>query len=378
MDNAATSKISEKSLEKFIYSNEKHFGNPSSLHSYGYECEKILKKCRKSIGEFINGLPEEVFFTSGGTESNNIAVFGSVREYEGSEIIYSEIDHPSIVLPVEELRKRGMTTIPVATDNNGCIDIDDLREKLSSKTAMCVFTHVNSELGSLQDIEKICEVIKNSNKNIKIHFDCVQSFGKVNIDVSKCRVDTLSFSSHKIHGPKGIGGLYVRKGTKIKATVFGGGQEKGLRSGTEPLPLIESFTEAVRIRSEIMDTEFDRILNLRNKLIMGLKDSIEDIRINSSDKYSPYILNVSVKNIKGEVLLHYLERDEIYISTGSACSSRDVSANNIVSRLKGDIAYSDGTVRFSFGMFNDESESMLVLEKAREYINEIRKITRGI
>lgn len=377
LDNAATTKITEKSLEKFVFSNENHYGNSSSLHSYGYVCEKILKESRRIIGDFIKASQEEVLFTSGGTESNNIAIFGSIKEYDGSEVIYSDIDHPSIIGPVNELRKKGVVTIPVNTDNYGYIDIDDLEGKLSSKTTLCIFTHVNSELGTLQDMKKICNIIKNNNSNIRIHFDCVQSFGKINIDVSQCKVDTLSFSGHKIHGPKGIGGIYVRKGIKVKPIVFGGGQENGLRPGTEPLPLIESFAEAILLRVEIMEHEYERILNLRNKLITGLKNSIEDIRINSAEKYSPYILNVSIKDIKGEVLLHYLERDEIFVSTGSACSSKDESVNNVVSKLDSDKSYSDGTVRMSFGMYNDESENNIVLEKVTGYVNEIREITRG-
>jgi cysteine desulfurase len=377
LDNAATTKINEKSLEKFVFSNKNHYGNPSSLHSYGYICEKALKKSRKIIGKIIKASSDEVFFTSGGTESNNIAIFGSIKEYEGSEVIYSDIDHPSIIGPVIELRKKGVVTIPVNTDNSGYIDIDDLEGKLNSKTALCIFTHVNSELGTLQDMKKICNIIKNNNSNTRIHFDCVQSFGKVSIDVSQCKVDTLSFSGHKIHGPKGIGGIYARKGIKVNPIVFGGGQEKGLRAGTEPLPLIESFAEAVLLRVEIMDYEYERILNLRNKLIMGLKNSIEDIRINSAEKYSPYILNISIKDIKGEVLLHYLERDEIFISTGSACSSKDGSVDNVVSRLGSEKSYSDGTIRMSFGMYNDETENNIVLEKVTGYVNEIREITRG-
>lgn len=378
LDNAATTRMSEKSLKKFVDSNERHYGNPSSLHSYGYECEKNLKKCRKTVSEFIGAYPDEVYFTSGGTESNNIAILGSIKKYEGAEVIYSDIDHPSITGPVEELKRRGSVVIPVVTDKMGIIDLMDLESKLNKRTALCIFTHVNSELGTMQDMEKICKTIKANKNSTKIHFDCVQSFGKMKFDVSRCKVDTLSFSGHKIHGPKGIGGLYARKGTSLKATFHGGGQEKGLRPGTEPLPLVESFAEAVILRGKIMDSEHERISNLRNKLIMGLKNSLEDIRINTAEKYSPYILNVSIKDIKGEVLLHYLERDKIYISTGSACSSRDTTVANVVSRLESNKAYSDGTVRMSFGMFNDEKENTFVLEKIVEYVNEIRKITRGI
>ncbi|SHJ52793.1 cysteine desulfurase [Dethiosulfatibacter aminovorans DSM 17477] len=378
LDNAATTRIGKNSLKRFIDSNERYYGNPSSLHSYGYECEKILKECRKTFGEFIGASPDEVYFTSGGTESNNMAIFGSIKKYECVEVLYSDIDHPSIIGPVEELKKRGVDAIPVVTDNTGSLNLVDLETKLTDRTVLCIFTHVNSELGTLQDMEKICSIIKNCNKSARIHFDCVQSFGKINIDVSRCKVDTLSFSGHKIHGPKGIGGIYVRKGSGLKPIVFGGGQESGLRPGTEPLPLIESFAEALILRSETMDAEYGRIKNLRNKLIEGLKNSIEDIRINSAEKCSPYILNVSIKDIKGEVLLHYLERDKIFISTGSACSSKDKTVDNVVSRLDRDTAYSDGTIRMSFGMFNDETENTFVLEKITEYVNEIRKITRGI
>lgn len=377
LDNAATTKINEKSLNKLIYSNRNHYGNSSSLHSYGYECEKRLKKSRKIIGEFINASPEEIYFTSGGTESNNIAILGSFDKYVGCEVIYSEIDHPSIIEPINELRRRGVVAIPVNTDIYGYIDIGDLKDKLSDKTTICIFTHVNSELGTFQNMGKICDTIKNKNRNIRIHFDCVQSFGKMHIDVSRIKVDTLSFSSHKIHGPKGVGVVYVQKGKKINPIIFGGGQERGLRPGTEPLPLIESFAEAVLLRIEIMENEYERIFKLRNKLIMGLKNSIEDIRINTSAKSSPYILNISIKDIRGEILIHYLERDEIFITTGSACSSRDKTVRNVVERLTKDKSYSDGTIRISFGMYNKEYEMDMVIRKIEEYINEIRKITRG-
>jgi cysteine desulfurase len=375
VDNAATTKIHPEALKSLRLSYEEFYGNPSSMHSFGNESEKMLEKSRKIIADFINCNPEEIYFTSGGTESNNIAILG-IPSIAGKNILTTEIEHPSVSKPIKELNKIGCKSINVKTDKFGKINIDDLTLKVNADTGLCVFTHINSEIGTIQDIKKICEIVRTKNRNVYIHIDCVQSLGKIRINVKDIKADSMSFSSHKIHGPKGFGAIYLKKGKSLNPIIFGGGQEKGLRPGTENLPSAMSFAKAVGIRDKIMDSEFVRIKLMKENIINDLKKNINDIRINSSDESSPYILNLSIKDIRGEVLLRYLEAEKIFLSTGSACSSK-MKKGSVVNILFDDKNFVDGNIRLSFGMFNNHSEVEDICAKIIKHTEEIRKIVRG-
>lgn len=378
LDNAATSKIHPDALEKMndIYNN--FYGNPSSLHSFGHECEKILENSRDSIANFINANKNEIVFTSGGTESNTMAIVGHLASARpGSQILTTHLEHPSILETLVHLSKKDIELVFIKTDASGIIDIEDIKRKANDKTTLCVFTHVNSEIGSIQNLKKISDTIRHLSKEARIHIDCAQSLGKIKIDATETYVDTMTLSGHKIHGPRGIGALFVNRHAKIEPLFWGGNQEMGMRAGTEDLPSIAGFEIAIRVRNSIMLYEFDRITNLKRIMEEMLIDRIDNININSGIESSPYILNLSIRGIKGEVLVHFLERDHIYISTGSACSSKSVSKNNVIRRVLDDEGLVEGTIRISFGMFNNEDEIIQTAEKIIEYTKEIRKITRG-
>jgi cysteine desulfurase len=378
LDNAATSKIHPDALEKMnaIYNN--FYGNPSSLHSFGHESEKILESSRERIASFINASKNEIVFTSGGTESNTMAILSHLASASpGSQILTTHLEHPSILETLGHLTKKDMELVFVKTDEFGIIDLEDIKSRVNDKTALSVFTHVNSELGCIQNLKNISDTIRRLSKDARIHIDCAQSLGKIKIDVAEINVDTMTLSGHKIHGPRGIGALYVNSNAKIEPIFRGGNQEMGMRSGTEDLPSIAGFEIAISVRNNNMLHEFDRITALKGIMQEMLVDRIDDMRINSGMESSPYILNLSIRDIKGEVLVHFLERDHVFISTGSACSSKGISKNNVVSRVLDDKGLVEGTIRISFGMFNNEDEIIQTAEKIIAYTEEIRKITRG-
>lgn len=378
LDNAATSKIHPDALEKMneIYNN--FYGNPSSLHGFGHECEKILEDSRERIAQFINAYRNEIIFTSGGTESNTMAILGHLKSHrQRGQIITTQLEHPSVLETLSHLPDKEMEVVYVQTDTFGVVDIEDLAKKVNDKTVLCVFTHINSELGSIQNLKRISDTIRNRNRDVRIHIDCAQSFGKIQMDAREINVDTITFSGHKIHGPRGIGGLFISKATRIEPVFLGGNQEMGLRSGTEDLPAIAGLGVAVEIRKNIMTHELERITYLKDKMKKMLLNGIDDIRINSGYESSPYILNLSIRGVRGEVLVHFLERDHIYISTGSACSSKKTIKDSIISHILDDAGLIEGTVRISFGMFNNEDEIVHASQKIIAYTKEIRKITRG-
>jgi cysteine desulfurase len=378
LDNAATSKIHPDALEKMnaIYNN--FYGNPSSLHSFGYESEKILESSRERIANFIKASKNEIIFTSGGTESNTMAILGHLESARpGSQILTTRLEHASILETLQHLSNKDIELVFIGTDTSGVIDLEDIKRKANDKTVLSVFTHVNSELGSIQNLKKISDTIRRLSKDARIHIDCAQSLGKIKIDAAEINVDTMTLSGHKIHGPRGIGALYVNRNAKMEPMFRGGNQEMGMRSGTEDLPSIAGFEIALRVRNSIMSHEFDRVTKLKHIMEEMLIDRVDAIRINSGMESSPYILNLSIRDIKGEVLVHFLERDHIFISTGSACSSKGISKNNVVSRVLDDESLVEGTIRISFGMFNTEDEIIRTAEKIIAYTEEIRKITRG-
>ncbi|MBV1757522.1 MAG: cysteine desulfurase [Dethiosulfatibacter sp.] len=378
LDNAATSRIHPDALNKMNEVYNDFYGNPSSLHSFGYECEKLLKSSRERIASFINASNNEIFFTSGGTESNNLAILGHLASCRPkSQVLTTHIEHPSVLETLNHLPQKDIQVVFIKTDEYGNVDIEDIEKKANDKTALAIFTHVNSELGSIQNLKKISEAIRLKNRSARIHIDCAQSLGKILIDAKEINVDTMTLSGHKIHGPRGVGGLYINKNSKIEPVYWGGNQEMGMRPGTEDLPSIVSFATAIDIRKSVMMQEFDRISHLKYMMEEMLCNGIDDIRLNSGKESSPYILNISIRDIRGEILVHFLERDNIYISTGSACSSKSSSKNNVINYILNDESLVEGTIRISFGMFNSEDEIIQTSEKIIAYTQEIRKTTRG-
>ena len=376
LDNSATTFIYDEVLQKMkeIYINCNF--NPSSAYDVAFKAENELNNARKIIAESIKANTDEIIFTSGGSESNNTAILGVARanKNKGKHIITSNIEHSSVYNTFMYLKDyEGFDVTFLKADKNGVIDLEDLKNVIRKDTVLVSIMHVNNEIGSVNDIEKIGNLIKSVNPLTYFHTDCVQSYMKLPIDVSKLNVDLISVSAHKIHAPKGIGFLYVRKNVKMLPLIFGGGQEHKLRAGTENVGGICGFSKAVEMQMSLEKT--DNIRKNRDYLIELLSLQIEDISINTPPINAPHILSVSFAGIKSEVLLHYLEMDEIYVSVGSACSSKK-KGSRVMQSIGLQDKYKDGTVRISLDESTTLQDVQKVAEKLKKYIEDIRKVTK--
>lgn len=370
-DNASTTKMSEQVMEYMYEFMKRDFANPSSLHGLGFDVEKEITRARKIIASAIKADHEEIYFTSGGTEANNTAILGVAEAYKrrGKRVITMNIEHPSVTDSFRELEKRGFEVITLCVDENGCIDINELGGAVNEDTILVSIMYVNNEVGTVQDIEKIYSVIKSKNPDCIFHTDCVQAFCKHPIN-SKF-ADIITMSGHKIQSAKGVGAMYIRKGVRVNNLHFGGGQEKGFRPGTENTYGIAAMGKAVEIAMADMDKNYEKALQVKNTL-MKITNKLEDVYVNGdSEKGSPYILNLSFKNVKGEVLLHALENEEIYAATGSACSSRAKEKKKIVDYIiEGRGA---NAVRFSFSSENTVEEAERVVESLMKNVPLLRR-----
>ena len=378
LDNCATTKPRREVVEEMVKCLNEDFGNPSSLHSKGFLAEKKLQGSRKTLAEYLGVRDEEIYFTSGGTEGNNLAVQGIINSYKnkGRHIITSKIEHSSILNLFREYEERGYDVSYLDVDSEGFISIEDLKRSLREDTILLSLIHVNNEIGSLQNMDRINQIFREVGIYPKVHLDIVQSFGKVDLDLKRWKVDSAAISGHKIYGPKGVGALYLDRDLKIKSLVFGGNQENGLRSGTENLPGIVGMAKAVDILKNTYRSEADYVAELREYTVEKLGQSIDGIKINTrlSRETSPYILNISFSNIKGEILLHYLEKDGIYVSTGSACSKGTVKSQTLEAIGLSD-AEIDGAIRICFSFETSKEDIDIFIEKTRQAVEEIREIT---
>lgn len=297
LDNCSTTKPRKEVIETINNCMLYDFGNPSSLHKLGLNAEKILNNTRENIAGFLYCKDNEIYFTSGGTESNNIALQGAIKakKRNGKHIITTKLEHPSVINVIKEYEKEGYEVTYLSNDEYGRINISELEESIKEDTFLVSIIHINNEIGVIQDIKKISEIIKSKNHNIHFHVDGVQSFGKLNISVNDLGVDSFSFSGHKIHGPKGIGGLYIREKSRIEPIIFGGNQEKSLRSGTENIPAIAGFSKAVDITKDNLSREKSEVEAIKTKFANYFIKNISDIKINSplDETGSSYILSVS-------------------------------------------------------------------------------------
>ena len=364
-DNSATTKVYDEVLEEIVDAMKNNFANSSSLHRLGYETEQRVIKAKKYIANIINGKEDEIYFTSGGTESNNIAIFGVCDAYKkyGNKIITTKIEHPSVLKCFNELEKRGFEVCYLDVDTKGYINIEELTNQVNDNTILVSVMYVNNEIGTIQNIDEIGKKIKEKNKNTIFHTDAVQAFGKLKINVKN--IDLMSVSGHKIHAQKGIGFLYVKNGIRLNNIIFGAGQQKGLRSGTINNEGIIGLYKASEIAYKNLDENFNKVYNIR-KGIISLKDKIENMSINGDEeKGIPYILSLSFKDVKGEVLLHALEDKNIFVSTGSACGSKgkkDLSTIHYVNEEN-----IGSTIRVSFSSDN-------TIEQAKEFNKAILEI----
>ncbi|HEY5584507.1 MAG TPA: cysteine desulfurase family protein [Ruminiclostridium sp.] len=378
LDNSSTTKPYDEVVQ-YIYEVSKDFyGNPSSMHTKGIEAENLVKHARVQLADALKVDAKEICFTSGGTESNNLAIIGFLKANPraGKHIITSEIEHPSISEVYKQLACVGYIVDYIPVDSQGIIKLDALRAALESETALISFIHTNNETGSIQPIEEINKIRKAICPAAVLHIDAVQAFGKTRIYPASCNVDLLSISSHKIHGPKGMGALYIRKGIKIKPILLGGGQEKSLRSGTENVPGICGFGLATEKTFADINESYTQVSALKEHFLLNIKKCFEDAMINSPEQASPYIINVSFPNLKSEVLLHHLEQTNIFVSTGSACSSLKNKHSHVLKAMGVSSKYIDGAIRFSLSSSNTISDMDETINALKEIIPVI-SIKRG-
>lgn len=377
LDNCATTRIRKEVLEELYESFNDSFANPSSLHRLGLKTEKKIKESREIIADYLKVDSKEIFFTSGGTESNNLAIQSIIKNSlrKGNHIITTKIEHPSVLNIMKDFEEKGLNITYLEVDNDGRIDTEQLENCISQDTILISIIHVNNEIGTIQDIKRINEIIEERNPNTLLHLDGVQSFGKIDFDLRQLGVDTYSFSGHKVHGPKGIGGLYVRERLKLNPIIFGGNQESGLRSGTENVQGIIGLGAAVRILSSNSEKESKHIADLKSYISKRLLEEIDYIKINTPlYDSSPYILNVSFLYTKGEVLLHYLEEKDIYVSTGSACSSKGHDKSHVLLAIGLGNQEMEGSIRICFSYENTMGDIDCVVDCIKESVKDIRKI----
>ncbi len=378
-DNAATTKIIPQVREIMLETMDVDYGNPSSVHLKGVDAEKYIKDSKKIISRELKCDPNEIVFTSGGTEANNLALTGIANAYRrsGNHIITTSIEHASVYNPVINLEEQGFRVTFLPVDSNGVISLEKLREELCDETILVSVMAVNNEIGTIEPIEEVAKIIKEYNeqngKDIILHVDAVQAFGKMKIYPKRIGVNAMSMSGHKIHGPKGSGALFVDSKVKIKPILFGGGQEKGIRSGTENTTAIAGMGKAVELAYKNIDDNVGKMLSVKNALITGAT-KIEGVTDNSGD--APHISSLSFEGVRSEVLLHALEDKGIYVSSGSACSSNHPAISGVLKAIELDSSLLDSTLRFSFCEFNTLEEVEYTLEVLRELLPTLRKFTR--
>ena len=376
MDHGATTPVDPLVVDAMLpYFTEK-FGNASSLHSFGQEAAGALEQARQQIANSIGAKPEEIVFTSGGTESDNLAIKGVAyrNSKKGKHIITSTIEHPAILNTCAYLEKEGFEVTYVAADSDGIIDMDELKKAIRDDTILISVMHANNEIGTIQPISDVSKLAKE--KGIYLHTDAVQSLGKIPVNVDELGVDLLSMSSHKIHGPKGVGALYVRKGTPLQALSQGGSHERRMRAGTENISGIVGFAKAVSLSDERLVDDSKHMTQLRDSLIEKVMDSIDDAALSGHPtKRLPNNINLRFSFIEGESMLLFLDMKGIAISTGSACSSQSLEPSHVLTAIGLRPEDSHGSLRITLGKDNTQEEVDYVVDALVEVVGRLRAMS---
>lgn len=380
LDNSATTPVDPEVLEEMLPYLSNKFGNASSIHFFGQEARAAMDKARHQVSSLINARPNEITFTSGGTEANNLAIRGLLEANEkyGNKVITSAIEHPSVKSLCEDLEKRGyqISYLPVYED--GIVRIEDVKRAIDEKTVLISIMTANNEIGTLQPVEEIGQLVKElraNGKKIWFHTDAVQAVGKIEVDVGKMNCDLLSMSAHKIYAPKGIGALYVGRGVRLHPQNIGGHQERERRGGTESIPLVVGFGKAAELALHRLSEQTTHLWELRNSFEKGVSDTIPDIVFNgNSEKRLPNISNISFRHIEGEGLLINLDLQGIAVSTGSACSSGSLEPSPVIRALGRDDELARGAIRFSFGKDNQRLDVDYLVEVLPKAVENLRKL----
>lgn len=379
LDNSATTKVSEAVKDIMIKTMVEDYGNPSSLHIKGVEGEKYLKEACEIIGKTLKVQEKEIIFTSGGTESNNLALIGiaMANQRRGKHIITSSIEHPSVLNTMKYLEEQGFQVTYLDVDENGLVNLNQLSESIKEDTMLVSIMYVNNEIGAVEPIDEIGKIIKEKNSDIIFHVDGIQAFGKYKIFPKKSNIDALSVSGHKIHGPKGIGFLYVSDRVKIKPIIFGGGQQRGLRSGTDNVPGAAALGVAVKEAYGDFDHKIEKMYGLKEYFIENILKN-QDVRINGiiGKESAPHIISVSFIGVRSEVMLHALEEKGIFVSAGSACSSNKPSVSATLKAIGLEKEALDSTLRFSFCEKTTKEELDYAVAAVNELLPKLRLYTR--
>ena len=379
LDNSATTSCSKAATEKMVELLTQDYGNPSSMHMKGVIAEKYITEAKKKIAKTLKVEEKELVFTSGGTESNNLAIIGSAlaNKRAGMHVITTSIEHASVTNPFIWLAENGFEVTYLGVDAYGQVKMEELKNAIRPDTILVSIMHVNNEIGALQPIEEIGKVIKAINPKCLFHVDAIQSYGKISIFPKKWNVDMLSVSGHKIHGPKGSGFLFIKDKTKVKPLIHGGGQQKGMRSGTENVPAIAGLAMAAEEMYQSLETNRNHLFELRDYFIEEA-EKIDGVSINGKkDRDSaPHIVSVSIEGVRAEVILHTLEDKNIYVSAGSACASNKPAISSTLQSIGLKKELLDSTVRFSFSIHTTKEELDYALEVMREVIPMLQKYTR--
>jgi cysteine desulfurase len=379
LDYNATTPIDHRVLESMIPYMREHYGNPSSIHSYGSRAKVALDESRELVSELISAKPKEIVFTSGGSESNNSAIIGaaSALAEKGNHLITTRIEHASILESFRFLANHGFKVTLLGVNEHGLIDLDELRESITNKTVLVSVMFANNETGVVMPVNEIAAIVKE--KGVVFHTDAIQAFGKTEVNSDDTAVDILSISSHKIYGPKGAGAIFIRNGLRIDPLIHGGGQERGRRSGTENVPAIVGFGKACEIiKEEVRSQKVEvNVKEFRDKLFRGILEKIDSVTLNGHlEKRLPNTLNLSFEDVEGESLVMSLDLEGIAVSTGSACSEGNVDPSHVLLAMGLSREQASSSIRFSFGRFNQEKDVDRVLEVLPGIVDRIRQVKK--
>lgn len=379
-DNAASTKVLEPVKDIVLKVMTEDYGNPSAKHRKGMIAEQYVKEAAEIIADTLKVAPKDILFTSGGSESNNMALIGTAmaNKRSGNHIISTGIEHPSVYNPLAYLEEQGFTVTYLSVDGNGAISLEELEQAIRPETILVSVMYVNNEIGAVAPVEAISKVIKKKNPSILFHVDAIQAYGKFVIRPKRQGIDLLSVSSHKIHGPKGIGFLYIDPRVKIRPLIYGGGQQRGLRAGTENVPGVAGFGVAAKFMYTDHEKKMRAMTELKDYMIERLQE-IDGVTVNSQkgNLSSPQIVSASFLGIRSEVLLHALEDKGIYVSSGSACSSNHPGVSGTLVGIGVKKELLDSTLRFSFGVFSTKDEVDTCIDTLKELLPILRRYQRG-
>ncbi len=381
LDNSATTAAHPQVVEAMVDALANNYGNPSSMHSMGVQGERMLKQARKSVAKLIGCTDKEVTFTSGGTEGNNLAIFGAAYANRrlGKHIVTTAIEHPSVLNAMRVLQEDGFDITYIDSDSKGRISAEMVLDACKEDTILVSMMHVNNETGAVLPVLEVSKGLKKLKRKPLLHVDGIQAIGKLKVSVKRLGVDLYSISGHKIHGPKGIGALFIKDGVRIAPRQFGGAQEKGIRPGTENVPGIVGLGTACMLAADNLNTNSEKMNAMKAMFCERICQALPSVHVNGElgPDFAPHVVNLSFVGMRGEVLLHALESKGIYVSTGSACSSKNKSYSHVLTSMGLDEADMEGAIRFSFNAEITEAQMEYAVNTIIDSVNDLQKIIKG-